>query len=51
MSPKDYVADVDRLADVFHRFNFLKVTEEVESNHSSLLSHVYLGWIVNWVDV
>jgi len=35
----------------FHRFHFLKVIEEVESNHSSLTLHVYPSWSVTWVDV
>ena len=35
----------------FHRFHFLKVTWEVESNHSSLLSHVYPSCPVTWVNV
>ena len=36
---------------IFRRFHFFKVTKEVESYHSVLLSHVYLGWPVAWVDV
>jgi len=35
----------------FCRFHFLKVTYEVEFNHSSLSSHVYPIWLVTWVDV
>ena len=35
----------------FHRFHFLSVTEEAESYHSSLLSHVYPSWLVTWVSV
>jgi len=35
----------------FHRFQFLKVTKEVESNHSNLSSHVYPGLLVTLVDV
>jgi len=29
---------------MFHQFHFLKVTLEVESDHSSLSSHVYSSW-------
>ena len=36
---------------IFHRFKFLKVTYEFESDHSSLFSHVYPSWLVTWVDV
>ena len=35
----------------FCRFHFLTITQEVESNHNSLSLHVYLGWLVSWVDV
>lgn len=36
MSPGGVVVDVEGMVDVFHRFNFLKVTKEVESLHSGL---------------
>jgi len=46
MSPEGSVVDVDSLVVVFCRFHFLKFTQEVKSNHSSLSSHVYPGWMV-----
>jgi len=35
----------------FHWVHFLNMTYEVESYHSGLLLHVYLDWLVAWLDV
>lgn len=35
----------------FRWFHFLKITTEVESYHSIISFHVYLGWLITWVDV